>query len=82
MNWTADEDESDHDWDDDFPGEEENVIPCESCGRLMYDDADVCPYCGQFQIGEVPSGPGRPKWFVALGILGVIATILSMLVLF
>lgn len=70
--WEEDEWSEDH-WDDD----EAETIPCPACGEEVYEDADHCPYCGEY---IVHSGSGyvwkeRPVWWIVLGILGILAVI-------
>ncbi|WP_437194161.1 hypothetical protein [Planctomicrobium sp. SH527] len=79
-------DESD-DWDDDYPedSDEPGTVPCPSCGAEVYEDTDRCPLCGDYIIpGATSSGSiwsGKPWWYVALGILGILAVIVSMTLL-
>ena len=76
-------------WDDsdEFPayddfgddGEAEEV-PCPSCGAPVYEEADVCPHCGDFITpGRGPATRNLPRWAVALGVVGVIGTVIALL---
>ena len=42
------------------------MIKCPSCGRKIYDQAELCPHCGHAMEAE----PGRfPFWMVAMVLL-------------
>jgi hypothetical protein len=74
--WTDDED-----WSE---SQEESVsMFCPECGGEVYEDADLCPHCGYF-LEALPTHPmlGKPAWFVIVGFLGVVATILALSGLF
>jgi hypothetical protein len=73
------------DWeDDDEPeiGEEDDdeqsdVLPCPSCGAEVYEDAEQCPSCGEYLIRRrLRAWEGQPWWWVGLGLLGIAAMIL------
>ena len=72
VTWQNDVDE---DWtagdDDDTP-----LTRCPNCRAEVYREADSCPRCGEFLTGG--SGPldSKPKWFVVLGLLGILAVVL------
>ena len=51
------------DWDD-----EDDVVPCGNCGRDIYDDAERCPYCGEYISRENRRLTGKPWWMI-LGVL-------------
>ncbi len=83
------EDESDwqEDWDSDDDGDD--AMPCPSCGADVYADAPRCPSCGDYIVESSefdehqPQGPhgvwaDRPAWWIWLGVLGIIATILAL----
>lgn len=73
MSW---DDEFDEDWagpdDDPTP-----TIPCPNCRGEVYAEADSCPHCGEFRIGD-NSNPmsGKPLWYIAIGMAGIIAMLL------
>jgi len=58
---------------------------CPSCGREVYDDADLCPGCGSWITGEVASEPplnrelqGRFRTIVVVAVLlGFVAVVLG-----
>ena len=59
-------DVDDDDGDDDNEGE---TVPCPDCGRPVYEEADVCPYCGSFILRDARAR--HPRW--------VLATVLALL---
>jgi len=70
-------------WQDDFEedwttgdDEETAVASCPNCHADVYEDADSCPSCGEFLTGATGSLDAKPKWFVALGLLGILAVVL------
>lgn len=73
-----DEDFEDSD-DEDFGNDDSEVLPCPSCGFTVYEDSPWCPSCGQyvtFPSGAAGVWSGRPAWWILLGILGVVATLI------
>jgi zinc ribbon protein len=71
--------------DDEFPDEDEFdddsslTVECPECGAEIYEDAVQCPVCGTYvthRAGHVWSG--RPTWWIAVGVLGILATILAL----
>jgi hypothetical protein len=53
--------------------EEAGAVKCVHCGRLMLEDADLCPYCKHWQTDELGRMPRKPLWFVLTVILCVAA---------
>lgn len=78
----------DDDWpEDDYPDEYDDdqslTVECSECGEEVYEDAEQCPSCGNYIIHS-SSGyvwKNRPSWWIALGLLGIMAVILAMSVL-
>lgn len=73
---TSDEDwDPDEDWeDDDAPVD---VVRCPSCGAEIYEDAEQCPECGDYVIhGNSAPWQGKPGWYAALAVLGILAVLL------
>jgi hypothetical protein len=52
------------------------TIRCPNCHRDVYSEADSCPHCGEFLIGDPTPLDSKPKWFVLLGLLGILAVVL------
>ncbi|HVA46671.1 MAG TPA: zinc-ribbon domain-containing protein [Pirellulales bacterium] len=73
----------DHDWEDPEPDEADDdsseLVRCPSCREEIYEDAEQCPYCGEYVVHSASGLSGRPLWFCALGLLGVVATIIFLL---
>ena len=67
----------DDDFDDpaDDPWEEETTdnVTCPVCGADVYEDADQCPSCGEYILPDTCIWSGRPLWWIALGVLGIVA---------
>ncbi|MCA9076023.1 MAG: hypothetical protein KDA93_13430 [Planctomycetaceae bacterium] len=70
------------DWDetDDWTEESDDdqgvdVRPCPSCGVEIYEEAERCPHCGEYVVWSNSAFAGKPKWWVVLGIMGIIAVI-------
>lgn len=54
----------------------DELIPCPSCGRSLYDQAEVCPHCGEL----IERPPARmPAW--AIAVVGVMIGLILMWVL-
>ena len=70
--WFDEEDASDSDG-------ESSTISCPECGFPVYDEAEICPRCGCF-LDEAAAHPltGKPHWFLILGFLGLLATLLAL----
>lgn len=75
-NWDSDFEEDDYDTDDDYESE---TVPCSHCGADVYEDAVSCPVCGEYQGANTHPFSDRPRWWITLGVLGTIATILSLI---
>jgi len=75
--WIAPVDDQPLDWDDEDPGDtdESPTVPCPSCGRAIYDDADRCPYCGDWVV-PLASHARVPVWARWVGAV-VIAAMLT-----
>lgn len=48
------------------------TVKCQQCRKEIFDDAEVCPYCGTFQLREARRGR-RPLWFIVLAIITLLA---------
>lgn len=74
------DDSPDHDYDDhEYPGAESwdedttDTVPCPACGAEVYEDAVQCPVCGEYVTSDTRIWSGKPTWWIALGVLGIIA---------
>ena len=75
--WQEEEDWDENHWDDDDDAE---TVPCPECGEEVYEEAEQCPYCGQYIVhsGRGYVWSGRPTWWIVLGILGILAVIFGL----
>lgn len=68
--------------DADFDDELTETAPCPQCGVQVYEDAVQCPACGVYVTHQANVWSGRPAWWIALAVLGILATILALAGLF
>jgi hypothetical protein len=52
---------------------------CPACGAAVYEDAEQCPACGEWITQSTRAWDGKPVWWIALGLLGILAVILALL---
>ena len=90
MSWSSDDDYGDDDYGtdvygDDYDDEYDDGIsetrPCPNCRAEIYEQATVCPECGELIDWTCRSSSafaGRPVWWVILGGIGVVATIVAL----
>ena len=79
-----DEDDEEHDVSPDPQGpdpfdlddrDDAETIPCPYCRKPVYEQAEMCPYCGSYISFE--DAPRRYPWWLWAGvILGLIAVVL------
>lgn len=72
--------DEDDDWESPEPDEEADedsveTVACPDCGEQIYEEAEQCPYCGQYVTHSTSPWSGRPWWFVVLGLAGIVAVI-------
>jgi hypothetical protein len=81
MAW-SDDDLEDHEFpdeDDDFDDEEATLTrECPRCGVDIYEDVEQCPLCGTWLTSQATAWSGRSWWWIALGLLGIIAMVLAL----
>ena len=58
-------------WDDD---DEEPTIPCPYCKRLIHEESQRCPHCGNY-ISDEDAAPARKPWWIIIGVLLVLLAI-------
>ena len=79
-----DDDETSEDWDEpDFDDADEDdpsaTVTCAACGADVHEDAVMCPVCGEYVVeGTHLAWSARPLWWIALGLVGIAATILAL----
>lgn len=70
-------DESPDDEYDDEEGEPD-LMDCPACGAEIHDLSEQCPLCGEYILRSTDWRDGKPWWFLALGGLGILATICTL----
>ncbi|WP_298869423.1 zinc ribbon domain-containing protein [uncultured Gimesia sp.] len=76
-NWDSDDEfEEEYETDDEY---ETETVACSNCGADVYEDAVSCPACGEYLGVNTHPFSDRPRWWVALGVLGSIVTILCLI---
>jgi hypothetical protein len=55
---SSDEFDTDN-WDDDDPSP---TIACSNCLAEIYEDSQVCPRCGEFQLADSRPWGTKPRW--------------------
>ena len=79
-------------WDNDRPDEYDDnlndeeyrddesseLLPCPKCGALIHEESERCPACGEYVVHESSIWSGRSWLWIVLGLLGVIAVILTL----
>jgi predicted RNA-binding Zn-ribbon protein involved in translation (DUF1610 family) len=77
-------DDGDDDWEvpdpDEFDDDDADLVKCPSCGEEIFEEAQQCPYCGDYVVHSTTSAlVGRPFWFCVIGLLGMAATAFCLL---
>ena len=72
-------------WDDfddasvDAEGDElTDTVPCPACGAEVYEDAEQCPVCGEYIMPDTHTWSGKPTWWIVLGLLGILAVVVAL----
>lgn len=67
----------DDSWDDDADDEQSTTTDCVKCGCEIYDDAVMCPLCGEYQVRSRTgtAWEGRPWWWKVGGLIGIVAVL-------
>ena len=71
----------DHEYPDADPRDDEDTdtVTCPECDADVYEDADQCPVCGEYLIPDTRVWSGKPNWWIALGILGIAALTVALI---
>lgn len=71
MSWRDDAASDEYDLDDEAAGDaEDDQLPCPSCGRLIFEDSERCPHCGDW-VMPLAAAAGKRKtriWWTALAL--------------
>ena len=51
---------------------------CPHCGAEVYEEAEQCPRCGEYLIRSTHPFQGRSLTWIILGLLGIVAVLISM----
>lgn len=73
-----DADDSDADDSDADDSGDSETRPCPACGKAVYEDADRCHHCGEHIVWGTGHWVGRPLWWVALAVAGIVAVVAAM----
>lgn len=73
------DDDLDDDEFDDEDDSSDDLLDCPHCGAAIYDDSVSCPVCGEYVTFGTHAFSGKPWWWLALGVLGVLALLASLL---
>ncbi len=74
--WVHESDDGDdEDYLDDADDSPSETIRCSHCGAEIYEDAVQCPHCGSYVTADTNPWSGRSFWWIALGLLGIVALI-------
>lgn len=57
----------------DSDDDEAELMPCPKCGVDVYEDAPQCPLCGEYIVRSTSPWSGRPWWWIAVGLAGIMA---------
>ena len=71
MHWQDNEEPDAYDIDDEVDDDpEDDQLPCPSCGRMIFDDTDRCPHCGDWVMPlAAASSRGTWVWWTALALV-------------
>ena len=57
--------------------DETQVAACPACGEDLYEDADRCPYCGEWVVRTLDGGRRHWVWIVAAVLAAAAMIVLS-----
>ncbi len=63
-------------FDDDSADAEADESPCPACGRSIYDDAEKCPYCGEWITPPGAAETRSRSWFWPILVVFLVVVIL------
>lgn len=73
-------------WDEDLDGDEPwddndpvDLIRCSGCGAEIYEESVRCPLCGEYVTAVHNVWENRSAWWVILGVLGILAVVLTLI---
>jgi len=74
----SDDSDMPQDFDLAYGDDDRDVIDCPSCGKAVYEGADLCPHCGQWILEDSPAFERSQGWFWPIMVAILIAVILVM----
>lgn len=72
------DDDYEYPYDDAYDDDEVELLPCPNCGAEIDEDSVRCPVCGEYITFGSHVWDGRSWWWIALGLLGIAATMLAL----
>ncbi len=52
--------------------DDSELLPCPSCGAMIYEETEKCPYCGEW-VTPRNAGQRMPWWVTIGGIIAIVA---------
>lgn len=52
-----------------FEDDEQDVVECMHCGAEIYEDAERCPHCENYQTDFGQTATSQPRWVVLTAVL-------------
>ena len=73
----SDDDLEDHEYPDEDDADDSDIetVECPECHRQVYEEAEQCPYCGHFITHDTRVWAGKPWWWVAIALAGIVGLI-------
>jgi uncharacterized paraquat-inducible protein A len=73
----ADDDLDEREYPDDDQSDDDDpeTVECPECHRQVYEEAEQCPYCGQYITHDTRVWAGKPWWWTALALAGIVGLI-------
>ncbi len=69
----------DEEWVEDQGDEEDVYLACPACHRLIHEDTQQCPYCGDWIIPVDPAGASK-RWIAAVIVLLLVTALVLLTV--
>ena len=67
-------------WDaEDASDPEDDLVPCPQCKKMIYEDAELCPYCDQYVTPFSTANTSRPPWIIITALVLLVIMLLGYL---
>ena len=76
--WGDEMDDEEYPDENDLDDEISETLPCPECGTEVYEDSVQCPACGAYITPGTRTVPGRPAWWLVLGLAAALLAILAL----